>query len=31
MSLAQTIIPDNIDQFFNEDPLEETDAQLSLL
>jgi hypothetical protein len=31
MSLAQTIIPENIDQFFNEDPLEETDAQLSLL
>jgi hypothetical protein len=31
MSLAQSIIPENIDQFFNEDPLEETDAQLSLL
>ena len=31
MSLAQTIQLNNIDQFFDDDPMEETDSQLSLL
>ena len=31
MNLAQTIQLDNINQFFDDDPMEETDSQLSLL